>query len=278
MKRLAVKHLAYLIAAGVACAAPGLAEAVPFLPDFAAATFAPGAAVDHPYLPLVPGTFREYRNDNEGERFIHTVLSGRETILGVDAVILRDDAFEDDLLVERTFDYFAQDTAGNVWYLGEDVTNFIYDADGNLISTNSSSTWRAGVNGAVPGFIMPADLTIGFNYYQEFAPADLALDNGTSFAILAQLDLAIGTFFDVLQVFETTELDPDAREFKYYAPGIGLVLVDEALDENFEPAFSIPLVRQGTIPEPVLVGPLMIGMGLTLFLRRRREAWRAASV
>lgn len=268
-----MNRLACLIGLGLASAWAVPASAMPVLPDFSAATFVPGALVTHTYLPLVPGTFREYRNDDEGERFIHTVLDRRESIFGIDAAVLRDDAFEDGLLVERTFDYFAQDTAGNVWYMGEDVTNFIYDDDGNLISTNSASAWRSGVNGALPGFIMPADLTLGFNYYQEFAPADDALDNGTTFALIPQIDLAIGSFFDVLQVFETTELDPTAREFKYYAPGVGLILVDEGLDENNVPAFSIPLVRQGTIPEPALLAPLMIGLGMTLILRRRRAAW-----
>ena len=48
------------------------------------------------------------------------------------------------MLVEETFDFYAQDTAGDVWHFGEDVTDYVYDADGNLIGTNSSSAWRAG--------------------------------------------------------------------------------------------------------------------------------------
>ena len=133
--------------------------------------------------------------------------------------IQQDLEFEDGLLVEKTFDYFAQDTMGNVWYLGEDVTKFEYDEDGNLISTTMEGAWRAGVNGADPGFIMPADLTIGFNYFQEHAPNDEAMDQGTIFAFIESSRLEFGTFENVLQVFETTELEPDAREFKYYAPG-----------------------------------------------------------
>ncbi len=80
---------------------------------------------------------------------------------------------------------------------------------------------------------MPAELTEGFNYFQEHAPADEAMDQGTIFvAFIDTLTLDIGTFENVLQIFETTELEPDAREFKYYAPGVGLILVEEDLDEE----------------------------------------------
>jgi hypothetical protein len=134
--------------------------------------------------------------------------------------------------VEETFDYFAQDQAGNVWYFGEDVTNFVYDAAGKLLSTNSESAWRAGMNGASPGFIMPADLTQGFNYYQEFAQTDEALDQATTSAVGKAVSIGIGDFGQVIQVLETSELDPKLREFKYYARGEGLILVEEGLDAN----------------------------------------------
>jgi hypothetical protein len=103
-------------------------------------------------------------------------------------------AFEDGLLQERTSDYFAQDTQGNVWYFGEDVTNFHYDEDGNLIGTDSASAWRAGVNGALPGFIMPANPFDGFNYYQEFAPLDGALDQGRIVSVSQQVSVPVGSF------------------------------------------------------------------------------------
>lgn len=269
----------WILLAAAACStilAAAPARAVPFLPDFALATFVPGAAVDNPYFPLVPGAHRVYRNDDEGERFETLILKQRVTVAGIDAVVLRDRAFEDGKKVEDTFDYFAQDTDGNVWYLGEDVTNFIYDVNGDLIGTTTAGAWHAGVNGALPGFQMPVSLALGFNYFQEHAPADAAIDDATTFAILPQLDLDIGSFFDVLQVFETTQLDPTSREFKYYAPGFGLILVDEELDPNNVPAFSIPLVHTGVVlPEPALVAPFLIGLGTMLVLGARRRDWAA---
>ena len=121
---------------------------------------------------------------------------------------------------------------GNVWYFGEDVTNYRYDEAGNLIGTDSESAWRAGVNGALPGFIMPAYLTLGFNYFQESAPIDGALDQATTIAIGQFVSIDFGDYNNVLKVLETSDLIPDLREFKYYAPGQGLILVEEGLSAD----------------------------------------------
>ena len=245
---------------------PTTASSMPVLPDFDSATFLPGTTVDNSYFPIMGKDTRFYRGEKEEdgetivERFELTPLGKGPTILGVETTILRDRAFEEGLLVEETFDFFAQDTLGNVWYFGEDVTNFVYDDDGNLISTNDESAWRAGVNGALPGFIMPADLTIGFNYYQEFAAADAALDQATTFSLGSLVELDIGSFENVLQVLETSELNPEAREFKYYAPGLGLILVEEGLDTNFEnPEIAMALVDVRKVSEPASL--LLFSMG-----------------
>jgi hypothetical protein len=244
------------------------AGAVPILPNFGTATFAAGAPINHPYFPLLDRKTRVFVADGADERFELTTLGPGPTILGVQTTARRDRAFEEGLLVEDTFDYYAQDTAGNVWYFGEDVTNYLYDAGGNLIGTNNESAWRAGVNGALPGFIMPADLTLGFNYYQEFAPADDALDQATTHALLGSVTIDIGTFSDVLRVFETTELDPSAREFKYYAPGLGLILAEEGLDtalQNPEVTFQLVAV----VPAPSTSALLLLGLGLWIAGARR---------
>ena len=91
-------------------------------------------------------------------------------ILGVRTTAQLDKEYEDGLLVEKTFDYFAQDKRGNVWYMGEDVTNFHYDDNGNLIGKDHELAWRAGRRGAKPGWIMPARQIIGQRYFQEHRP------------------------------------------------------------------------------------------------------------
>lgn len=258
----------FAAAAVLTLAAPD-ANAVAFLPDFSAATFVPGAPVDSSYFPLIEGRTRVFAGQKEEdgeivtERFELTDLGTGPTILGVQTTTQRDRAFEQGLLVEETFDYFAQDAAGNVWYLGEDVTNFIYDDDGKLIGTTSESAWRAGVNGALPGFIMPGDLNVGFNYFQEFAPNDDALDEGTIFSLGNFVSTPVGDFSNVLQILETTALDPDAREFKYYAPGLGLVLAAEGLSPDFEDpelTFKLVSIRQTAVPEPPTIA--LFGLGL----------------
>jgi hypothetical protein len=216
-------------ALSLAVAQPAAAE--PFLPTFSASNFSGNTRPTHSYFPVVTNEVRTYQG-SAGESFIFTGMGAGPTILGVKTYTVRDDAFDGELLIEQTFDYYAQDKDGNVWYMGEDVTNYHYDKNGNLTGKDSASAWRAGVNGALPGYIMPKSLEIGFNYYQEHAPNDNALDQGTTMAILPSKTVAAGTFSNVLQVLETSEIDKSARGFKYYAPGRGLIAEEEGLKPN----------------------------------------------
>lgn len=281
MRRAVFGGLAGLAAAVLT---PGGANATAFLPDFSAATFVPGAAIDNPYFPVNQPIRRVYvaealRGPPVDESFELSNIGPGPTILGVQTQIQFDNAFENGLLVEQTHDYYAQDSVGNVWYFGEDVTNFIYDDDGNLIETNNESAWRAGVNGALPGFIMPVDQTVGFNYFQEFAEADDALDQGTVFATGLTLMTDFGDFTNVLQVLETSALSPDARAFKYYAPGFGLVLEEEGLDANFQnPVLAARLVSISAIPEPANWAMMVAGFALIGGALRRRGGARTLRV
>lgn len=254
--------------------APAGVVAAPVLPDFSAAVFVPGAPVNHPYFPLIAGVTRVYEGEVDGdiESFELETLGLGPTILGVQTTTQRDRAFVEDVLVEDTFDYYAQDTAGNVWYLGEDVTNYIYDAMGNLIGTNNSSSWRAGVNSGRPGFAMPADLSSGFHYYQEFSPFDAAIDEGQTLASDRELSLTIGNFTNVLAVLETLATDPEARGIKYYALGIGLIAEDEGVALDFMSAEArIELIGMNPVPVPAALPLLGSALGF-LGLRHRKHA------
>lgn len=207
------------------------AQATPELPDFDPSAFATSAP--NAWYPLEreeTRTFFGQTEDGETERSLMTVLGAGPLILDVETITVLDEAWEDDLLVERTLDYFAADSAGNVWYLGEDVTNFRYDDDGKLLSTDDESAWRAGVNGAVPGIVMPASLQIGDAFFQEHAPADDALDYAVVDAVDLTLETPAGIFQNVVRMFESSTIDTEAREYKFYAPGIGLIRVDEGLN------------------------------------------------
>lgn len=211
------------------------AMAEPILPDFAAADFSTPAV--NPYLPLTIGQSGVLMGSSQvdgadlTEMAVHTLLGAGPVIMGVQSVTVVDEAFDGTRLVERTLDYFATDAAGNVWYLGEDVENFRYDAAGVLTGTDSQSAWRAGVNGAVPGITMPADLTVGLSLFQEHAPGEEAMDYAELVETGLTVETAAGQFTDVIKFYEASTVELDLREFKYYAPGVGMIMAEENLDE-----------------------------------------------
>ena len=123
--------------------------------------------------------------------------------------------------------------------------------DSRLVSKSTEGSWRAGRNHALAGYAMPVDLTPGFQYYQEFAPEDDALDEARTFAILDRLNVGATTYRNVLQVLETTAVEPDTREFKFYAPGVGLIRAEEELDMNLaNPGVTFNRVEAAPVPLP----------------------------
>jgi hypothetical protein len=184
------------------------------------ADFQPGS--DHPYFPLTPGTQWTYREtDGEGAvaDVVVTVTSETRKIAnGIEARVVRDTVSEDGQVTEDTFDWYAQDGDGNVWYLGEETAEF---EDGTVSSREGS--FEAGVDGALPGIIMPADPSAGMAYRQEYYPGQ-AEDNGAILADGQQVEVAQGHFDDVLLSADSSALEPDVLEYKLYAPDVGLAL------------------------------------------------------
>ncbi len=179
-----------------------------------------GGAIDNPYWPLVPGARRvfEGRSEGEAERIEVAVLEETRDVMGIRATVVRDTVFVDGELVEDTFDWYAQDGDGNVWYLGEDSTEY---EGGEAVSTAGS--WEGGVDGALPGVVMWADPRVGQAYRQEFYEGEAedvveVLRTGQSVTVPA------GTFDDVLVTREWNPLEPDVVEEKSYAPGVGVIL------------------------------------------------------
>jgi len=184
------------------------------------ADFTPGS--DHRYFPLTPGTQWRFREtDVEGcvQEVVVTVTSETRTLAnGVEARVVRDTVSEGGSLVEDTFDWYAQDTDGNVWYLGEETAEF---EDGGLASREGS--FEAGVDGALPGVVMPAEPTAGQEYRQEYYAGE-AEDNGAVIATGQQAEVPMGHFEDAVLTADTNALEPEVLEYKLYAPGVGLVL------------------------------------------------------
>ncbi len=177
--------------------------------------------VNNKFFPLPPGTTFFYEGEKEGVPTSNETFVTRKTkrILGVTCIVVQDRAFESGVLAEDTLDYYAQDTAGNVWYFGEDTKEL--DANGNVISTQGS--WLAGVNGATPGIIMEANPKKNDQYDQENAPG-VAQDQAKVLSLDKSATVPYGSFDDLLLTQESTPLDPKDVENKYYAAGIGFIL------------------------------------------------------
>ena len=124
----------------------------PAEPAFEEASFNDAAMVDNRFLPLNPGTVQLYQVETEDgvETIVVEVLDDTRVVNGLTSVVVRDREFLDELLIENTTDWYAQDDKGNVWYMGEDVTNYEYDDDENLIGTDNEGAWEAGVERAYP--------------------------------------------------------------------------------------------------------------------------------
>lgn len=206
----------------------------PITPDVAAPTIDPGdggryepaidpsrfaAEITHPYLPLSPGSRWVYRakTPDGTERIVVTVTERRREVMGIPATVVRDTVTMAGKPVEDTRDWFAQDVDGNVWYLGERTMEYE-----NGRPASSAGSWEAGVAGARPGIVMPADPQAGDAYRQEYLPGeaeDMAqvVSTGASARALGR------PHRDVVQTKEWTPLEPDVVELKEYAPGIGQI-------------------------------------------------------
>lgn len=194
--------------------------------------------VANAYFPLVPGTtwFYETQTPEGLVRTEVSVTSDTKLIQDVNgqyvtATVVHDVVYLDTtggstLLLEDTQDWYAADNFGNVWYLGEATTAYTYDDNGNVIDASTEGSWEAGVNGAQAGFIMLADPTSGRSYQQEFA-AGIAEDMAKVQRLNAKVSVPYGTFSNVLVTKEWSTLSPGDVEVKYYAAGVGLILVEE---------------------------------------------------
>ena len=178
------------------------------------------AAAPNPLFPLVPGTTYNFRAlTPEGTETVEvTVTSDTRTILGVSCIVVRDIVRLDGNVIEDTVDWFAQDRSGNVWYFGENTAEY---ADGLITTTDGS--WEAGVEGAKPGIIMFGQPVVGKVYRQELFFGE-AEDAAKVIALNESVTVVAGAYSNCLKTEDFTPMEPENREFKYYAPGIGNIL------------------------------------------------------
>ncbi len=178
--------------------------------------------IDNPYWPLAPGTRWTFREvDEEGLVKTIVIIATQQTkqiANGITARVVRDTVSEEGAIVEDTFDWYAQDRLGNVWYLGEDTATV---EDGKIVSKDGS--FEAGVDGALAGIAMPGDPQSGMRFRQEFYQGK-AEDHAEILSTSEMTDTPAGHFEDVVLTKDTMALEPGILEYKLYAPGIGPVM------------------------------------------------------
>ena len=226
MKRTLVGlGLATLIAAGSPPGTIVQAGACPVLPQGSEpVTLDPAdmvAVVDNPLLPFIPGSrwiYRETDIQGNAVRVEVAVTQRTREIIGIQATVVHDVVSDHGELVENTFDWYAQDVCGNVWYLGENTKEY---ENGQVVSREGS--WEAGVDGAQPGVVMPGDPKVGLSYRQEYFAGE-AEDRAEILSLDQQAQVPFSHFRNVLLTADTTPLHRRVLEYKFYAEGVGTVL------------------------------------------------------
>lgn len=174
----------------------------------------------NPYFVLTPGHVLELRGRDDGEAVVLkiTVLNETKVVTGVTTRVVEERETKDGALYEVSRNYFAICAQTNsVFYFGEEVDFY---ENGKVVSHEGS--WLAGVNRARAGLIMPGLPLMGSRYYQEVAPG-VALDRAVIIDLDEDVRTPLRSFTRVLATEETTPLEPALKEYKYYAPGIGLI-------------------------------------------------------
>ena len=178
--------------------------------------------IDNEWWPMKVGSRWVYREtDQEGARqkVVVTVTDKTKRIAnGVEAVVVRDEVTEDGVPVEITDDWYAQDRDGNIWYLGEDTTEY---ENGKPVT--KSGSFEAGKDGAQAGVIMPADPRPGLSYRQEYYKGE-AEDRGSVVGVDEQAEVPAGHYRPALMTRDENPLEPKILEFKFFARGVGPVL------------------------------------------------------
>lgn len=209
----------------------------PYSPSIDPSSF--GGPIDNPYLPLEPGTKFTFHGvgDNGKTPELNTVLVTHRTkrIMGIDATVVLDQVFAGGKPEERTFDWYAQDSAGNVWYLGEHSSNYEH---GRWVLDDGS--WTAGVGTGKAGIIMPAHPRPGDSYRQEYSPGH-AEDQAKVLGSGGPQKTPYRAFGKTLAIREYSDIDKQ-YERKYYARGVG-VIVENAVTKSKEHSELVAIKR-----------------------------------
>jgi hypothetical protein len=153
-----------------------------------------------------------------GERIVRKVADSTRVVAGTECLVLEEHEYAKGKLKEISYNFFAQDPDGNVYYFGEDVDNY---KDEEVVG--HSGAWIVGDKTKEPCLFMPATLHTGFSFKRENSPP--AADEHDQVGEKdATLKVPAGEFTGVLVVYERDRKPgPPWKEKKYYASGVGLI-------------------------------------------------------
>lgn len=181
------------------------------------------SAITNAYFPAAVGTQWVLDGTDHGKavHLIVTALDSTDVVAGVTTRIVEERESLAGELVEVSRNFFAQTQDGTVCYYGEDVD--IYE--GGVI-TSHESQWRAGVSGALPGILMPANPAVGQAFVQEIAPG-IAEDRVQIVGSGESVTVPFGTYSNTIRFRETTPLEPGTTSTKVYQQTLGPIVDDE---------------------------------------------------
>jgi len=197
------------------------------LENFDAGTFQRSSQIDNTWMPLKPGTRFTYEGttiEDDGTAVPHRVVINvtdlTKVIGGIRTVVTWDLDYSDGELVEAEIAFFAQDSNGTVWRMGE----YPEEYDGGKFV--AAPAWLHGLEGASAGIMMHARPQVGTPSYAEgWAPAVNWTDRGQVDQVAQKTCVPAACYEDVIVIAETSAGEVGAQQLKYYARGVGNVRV-----------------------------------------------------
>jgi hypothetical protein len=225
MKRASLSIVARCCCAAVVAASLPLAAAQkpvsrPWTASFGAVPANLTTVGQNPYFVLEPGyeLTLEGKEDGKLVRLVIAVLGETKVVGGIETRVVEERETRDGAVVEVSRNYLAiEKSTRDLYYFGEDVDIF----KGGRV-TGHEGAWLHGTAGARFGMLLPGAPEVGLRYYQEQAPK-VAMDRAEVTSVSTTITVPAGTFRTCLRTEETTPLEPNAREEKVYAPGVGVV-------------------------------------------------------
>ena len=194
---------------------------------FDASRFVQSIPIANEWMPLKPGTRFVYEGttiEDDGtavpHRVVITVTDLTKVIGGVRTAVTWDLDYSDGELVEAELAFFAQDTSGTVWRMGEYPEEY---EEGKFVAARP---WIHGFEDARAGIMMPAQPQVGTpSYAQGWGPAVQWTDRGQVDQVGQKTCVRASCYDDVLVIAETSDAEVDAQQLKYYVRGMGNVRV-----------------------------------------------------